>query len=192
MGSSISPSHRQKSRSLEKFLCEEFVLVHINPQHAEVVLPDYLRTQSTVTLKLSHHFRGQLTINREQVMAELSFKGSLTRCVIPFDAIWAMTSLKGEKLFWPEAAHEEVQKLFKEEFAVSGSPSSTSDEKNSGQEQPVPKTQHPTSPARPALALAPATRHGEKDDASPLAGSAEKGENEAKPRPARGHLKRVK
>lgn len=101
----------EKQKSIEKLLDSgDYVLVHLNPRNKDLVVPEYLCKDPSLTLKLSKFFRGKLDISEEQVSADLLFGGKYFTCKIPYDAIWGCTSEKGENLIWPENTPEEVLK----------------------------------------------------------------------------------
>lgn len=102
---------KQKHENLIRFLdSDEFVLVHVNPKNKDLVVPEYLTKDPSVTLKLSRYFRGKLEVGNEVVEVDLLFGGKYFTCVIPYDAIWGCTSEKGENVIWPESTPEEVLK----------------------------------------------------------------------------------
>lgn len=99
---------QEKRETVEKFLDEEYVLIHLDPSVSGVALPDYLAEDQSVTLKLSRYFRGKLEITDKKVKAELLFNGDYCECTIPFTAIWGCTSEKGKNLIWPEDTPKSV------------------------------------------------------------------------------------
>ena len=99
---------REKRETLERFLGDEHVLVHLTPQTEGVQVPVHLRENPTVTLKLSRYFRGQMNVTETEVTADLLFGSSYFECRIPFDAIWGLTSTRGQFLMWPSSAPAEV------------------------------------------------------------------------------------
>jgi stringent starvation protein B len=101
-------TNRQKRETLERLLNEEHVLVHIVPSAEGVSVPANLVATSTLTLKLSRHFRGRMQLKPEEVVAELLFGENYFTCKVPYPAIWGVTSFKGQFLMWPESAPDEV------------------------------------------------------------------------------------
>ena len=100
---------REKREALETLLEQKYVMAHLDPRSDEVVLPDHLKDSPTLTLQLSLRFRGDMTIERTMVCAELLFSGEYFSCEVPYDAIWALTSEEGEMRLWPESMPEELQ-----------------------------------------------------------------------------------
>lgn len=104
----MKDSAKEKQETLERMLSDEHVLVHLAPQAPGVELPDHLRRNPTVTLKLSRHFRGRMEISASEVSAELLFGERYFTCRVPLAAVWGMTSLRGQFLMWPDSAPTEV------------------------------------------------------------------------------------
>jgi stringent starvation protein B len=101
----------EKQKNLNNLLDScDYVLVHLNPKNKDLIVPEYLCNDPSLTLKLSRYFRGKLDISEEQISAELLFGGKYFTCKIPFDAIWGCTSEKGENFIWPENTPEDVLK----------------------------------------------------------------------------------
>ena len=94
--------------ALERALEDKEVFVHLNGQAEEVSLPMQLMGSPNVTLKLSHYYRGPLTISETEVQAELLFPEGAHTCVVPIKHIWGITQMSGESRFWPEHAPREI------------------------------------------------------------------------------------
>lgn len=111
--SDTKASHAKEKRdAVQRLLLDEFVLLHVDPSQDGVALPPHLSEQPTVTLKLSHQFAGALLVEPSHISAELLFKGNYFTCVIPYEALWGLTSAKGENLIWPFSVPDGVlQKL---------------------------------------------------------------------------------
>jgi hypothetical protein len=95
---------KEKFTLLNKLLFDEYMIVQVNPAVAGVILPDHLKKESTITLKLSKLFSGGMEITPEKIEANLSFNKQYFCCVIPLDAIWGAVSIKNEVTVWPESA----------------------------------------------------------------------------------------
>jgi stringent starvation protein B len=107
-GKSSKSPIKEKVDTLNRFLNDEHMLIHLCPRSKGVSIPDYLMDNPTVTLKLSRHFRGKLEITEERVKTELLFNDKYFDCVVPFEALWGMTSFRGQFLMWPESTPQEV------------------------------------------------------------------------------------
>lgn len=90
----------EKYKKIKRLLLDEHVLVHLTPSYSGVDIPPHLRGAPTVTLKLSTLFRGGLEVTEDLIIAELLFNAEYYRCLIPIDAIGAVTNVAGETFFW--------------------------------------------------------------------------------------------
>ena len=90
-----------KYHSIQKFLYDEHMLMHIDPSTAGVTLPLDLMNSPTITLKLSKLFKGKLIVEKDAIEAELLFGDEYFTCIVPLNAIWGITSYKGQTLTWP-------------------------------------------------------------------------------------------
>ncbi len=90
-----------KFQSIQKFLYDEYLLLHVDPNTEGVVLPADLMNSPTITLKLSKLFRGKLIVEKTLIEAELLFGEEYFTCMVPLNAIWGITSIKGQTLTWP-------------------------------------------------------------------------------------------
>lgn len=101
----------EKLENLNRFLdSDDYVLVHLDPKNRDLMVPDHLAGDPSITLKLSRYFRGSLELNDDLISAELLFGGEYFTCVIPYDSIWGCTSESGENIIWPESTPEDVLK----------------------------------------------------------------------------------
>jgi stringent starvation protein B len=103
-------STKPKYEAVNRFLLDEYVLIHLDPSRPGVVVPAHLAKGEVLTLKLSKLFRGAMELTREKVTADLLFDQDYFSCVVPLDAIWGATSEKGETVVWPESAPPNVLK----------------------------------------------------------------------------------
>ena len=94
--------------ALERALEDQEVFIHLNGEAEGVSLPETLAGNSNVTLKLSYHYRGPLTISDSLVSADLLFPEGAHTCEVPIEHIWGITRISGESMFWPEHAPRQV------------------------------------------------------------------------------------
>ncbi|MCB0335957.1 MAG: hypothetical protein KDD62_06610 [Bdellovibrionales bacterium] len=87
---------------------EYFILVHLNPTTEGVTIPEHLKGDPSVTLKLSQHFRGRMHLTQNKIIAELLFQGNYFDCHIPLDAIWGCSTETDKNHVWPESMPENV------------------------------------------------------------------------------------
>ena len=107
-GKTTKSPYKEKVDTLNRFLNDEHMLIHLCPRSPGVAIPEYLMDNPTVTLKLSRHFRGPLQIDDKGIRTELLFNDKYFTCVVPFEALWGMTSFRGQFLMWPESTPQEV------------------------------------------------------------------------------------
>jgi len=100
---------KEKYDALLRLLEDEYALVHLDPAFSGVILPAHLQGAPSVTLKLSRLFRGALTVGETQIEADLLFGAAYVTCVVPYGAIWGVSSAGGSNIVWPEDAPREVR-----------------------------------------------------------------------------------
>ncbi|RMG43886.1 MAG: hypothetical protein D6719_02835 [Candidatus Dadabacteria bacterium] len=106
---------REKKEAINRFLNDEYVLVHLDPSVPGTAIPPHLMHNSSVTLKLSRFFRGAMEVKDNEIHADLLFDNEYFNCIIPFSAIWGLTAFDGSNMIWPEATPKDVLKnLLKE------------------------------------------------------------------------------
>ena len=122
-------STSEKHQALDRLLEHEYVLVHVDPEVKDVLLPPHLMSRSSVTLKLSRLFRGVLDLQADKVEVELLFDQRYFTCSIPMAAIWGMTGFSGENLLWPETTPEQVLKQLLQKEEIQSSDQETTESK---------------------------------------------------------------
>lgn len=95
-------------QALEKALEDQEVFIHLDGGVETVSLPEQLAGNPNVTLKISHYYRGPLTISENEVHADLLFPEGPYTCIVPIEHIWGITQMSGESRFWPEHAPREI------------------------------------------------------------------------------------
>jgi len=106
-----------KHRTLMTLLSLGKVQVGVNSAVEGVVLPKHLmKDRDNMLLSLSTSFKGDWSIHKDRVEAELSFNKTPFKCVIPFDAIWFMRLMFDPKVEGMPS-QEELDEEFAEEFA---------------------------------------------------------------------------
>lgn len=111
--SDLDSINQEKRQALDELLnSDDFVLTHVDPVAAAVVLPAYLKENQTLTLKLSRYFRGTMTLEDDQVKADLLFGSEYFTCCVPYAAIWGLTGSSGQNRIWPDSAPDSVIRGF--------------------------------------------------------------------------------
>jgi hypothetical protein len=112
--------NKEKFRLIDKLLHGDHLLVHLNPNFEGVVIPQELQGVPTVTLKLSRLFRGGMELLPAKVEANLLFGSAYFQCIIPYEAIWGVTSESGDMTTWdleksPFVATAKIEEASEEE-----------------------------------------------------------------------------
>lgn len=97
-----------KMKLFEELMQEDHVLVHLDGSAEGVELPDHLQGNPALTLKLSYLFQGETSFDDDAIVTHLKFSGTYHRCVLPWSAIWGMTSAEGKQVTWPESLPREL------------------------------------------------------------------------------------
>ncbi len=93
-----------KREVLSLLLDKGMVMVHLNARHDGVDVPLRYRSDLHLRLNLSYNFKIEdFEVGDRAVQATLSFGGQPHRCVLPWDAIFAMTShVEPVSYLWPD------------------------------------------------------------------------------------------
>lgn len=139
---------KQKILAFDKWMKGDHVMVHLDSRCSGVEVPEFLFNQPSLTLKLSYHFQGEVKRDDNAISAYLRFSGTYHKCVIPWTAVWGMTSIEGENSIWAEdmpkevllkAGHDKLRELGKKLFNFAGkeqSSNSTPSEENTKPSSP--------------------------------------------------------
>lgn len=89
-------------------MASDHALVHLDSRRSGVSLPAQLLNQHTVCLKLSYNFQGRTSYDDEGVTSFLRFDGNYFECIIPWTAVWGMSSADGKRYIWPTDLPAEI------------------------------------------------------------------------------------
>src|SRR5262245_32431271 len=98
----------EKKKALDEMLSGDYALLHLDSRVEGVSLPAHLMGSPMVTLKVSRLFRGVMSVNDDDVCAELLFDDSYFSCRVPYTAVFAISSERGKSTMWPESIPKEV------------------------------------------------------------------------------------
>jgi stringent starvation protein B len=100
------------------------VMVHLDARRDGVDVPEQHRGHPALALNLSRAFRLDVfEVGPFSVMASLSFQGEVYRCVIPYGAIFSLTSkADGQSRIFADAVPPEVQILAADEDVEESAP----------------------------------------------------------------------
>jgi hypothetical protein len=126
-----TPTAEPTKRELVAALIEQGdVLIHLDPRRTDVVLPEHLRKTPTVALSLGLSTPvpiPDLDLGEDAITATLSFSRTPHRCVLPWTAIYLITSGHGRAYLWaqdapPEALAELLALALAEREAAAAAP----------------------------------------------------------------------
>lgn len=119
-----------KIKLFTEWMKGDHVLIHLDARREDVRVPEHLKEQTALTLKMSYLFQGKTEHNEEGITSYLKFSGLYQECHIPWSSIWGITSADGEQVVWPEDTPKELLKSsfiqHAEKQAVDSSSSSVS------------------------------------------------------------------
>ncbi len=114
---------KEKHKLIKRLLLDEYLIVQINNSTEGLLLPEALKKDHSVSLKLSKLFRGPILLKEDRIEANLSFNKAYFNCIIPLTAIWSVTSIGNEFTVWPESAPiEYLKSIINQAAATSAEP----------------------------------------------------------------------
>lgn len=101
-----------KKHVLLEYLEHGITMLHLDARRPGVVVPRQYEQDPHLRLNLSYRYQiPDLEIDDERVQATLSFGGRSFRCVVPWEAVFGITSqATGDGQVWPEDLPAEVMK----------------------------------------------------------------------------------
>lgn len=150
-------------------LDEGLVMVHLDPRTPGVVVPAQFHQDPVLRLNIAYGFNlPALDIDHEGVYAMLSFNRQNFGCMLPWDAIFAMTAPQDghEGMVWPESIPPEMAPFF-DDLGITGGavPVSLQATGETGDAAPAPEPE-PAPRPRPLLVVHEGGQQ-ERDDAGP-------------------------
>lgn len=94
--------------AIDDALQEKEAFIHLITTTDELNIPEFLTKDPTVTLKISYHFAGPVTLQSDHLTAELNFASGRHTCHVPYSAIWGLTDINGKKTLWHENIPAEI------------------------------------------------------------------------------------
>jgi stringent starvation protein B len=109
-----SPRSPEKKQTLLAFLKRGVAMVHLDARLPGVSVPEQLRTDAHLRLNLSYRYGiPDFEVGDDEIAATLSFGGHPFHCLLPWDAVFAVTSSgTGEGQVWPEDLPTEAARGF--------------------------------------------------------------------------------
>jgi stringent starvation protein B len=108
-----------KKETLLAFLARGVTMIHLDARRPGVMVPAQYADDAHLRLNLSYRYSiPDLDINDRHVQATLSFSGRPFRCILPWEAVFGITSHgTGDGQVWPEDLPVEVMQTFAERHA---------------------------------------------------------------------------
>jgi stringent starvation protein B len=108
-GATMMPLPPSKKQTLLRYLERGITMVHLDARRPGVQVPAKHSGDPHLRLNLSYRYSiPDLEIDDERVQATLSFGGAPFQCILPWAAIFGITSHAGEGQVWPEDLPTEV------------------------------------------------------------------------------------
>lgn len=99
-----------KKQTLLAFLQRGVAMVHLDARRPGVSVPPQYADDAHLRLNLSYRYSiPDFDISEARVQATLSFGGTPFQCILPWEAIFGITSHTGDGQVWPEDLPVEVR-----------------------------------------------------------------------------------
>jgi stringent starvation protein B len=104
----------EKRQTLLAFLSRGVAMVHLDARQPGVLVPEQFKSDAHLRLNLSYRYGlPEFEVGDEQIVATLSFSGRPFHCVLPWDAVFAVTSSgTAEGQVWPEDLPTDAERSF--------------------------------------------------------------------------------
>jgi|GEM_PF-3522255 len=99
---------KRKLREFEKMIDDEYVMVNLDARAEGVIVPEGLKENAALALKLSRLFQGKMTSDDFGINVYLRFSGEYFQCVLPWDSIWSIHGSSGQNVIWNEDVPSEI------------------------------------------------------------------------------------
>ncbi len=86
----MDPENKSKYEFLLKLLSEGDAMVCLDARHPGVSVPKQHKDNAMLNLVFNLNFRRPIEVQEDGIYATLSFGGRPHKCVIPFEAVWAI------------------------------------------------------------------------------------------------------
>jgi stringent starvation protein B len=110
----MSARSPEKTQTLLAFLSRGVAMVHLDARQEGVSVPDQFKSDAHLRLNLSYRYGlSDFEVGDEAISATLSFGGRPFYCVLPWDAVFAVTSSgTAEGQVWPEDLPTDAARAF--------------------------------------------------------------------------------
>ncbi len=102
--------HAKKRRLFEQLLEQGIATLHLDPRKPGVQVPAKFASQEMLLLNFSYRYNlADFRFDDREVVGTLTFQGVPFRCVLPWQAVFAITNPAREGLVWEEDLPAEVR-----------------------------------------------------------------------------------
>ena len=98
----------EKIECFELWMRGDHVMVHLDARAAGVAVPQMHAANPSLALQLSYAFRGETTHDDSEIRSYLKFNGEYFECVLPWSAIWGISSAEQDSRIWPQDMPKEL------------------------------------------------------------------------------------
>ena len=106
----MESDHKNKYDILVQLLSEGDAMVCLDARHSEVDVPNTHKDNPVLSLVFNLNFRRPFDVEETGIFATLAFGGRPHKCVIPFEAVWAIHEPESKKgQVWEESFPKDLK-----------------------------------------------------------------------------------
>ena len=106
----MESDNKNKYDILVQLLSEGDVMVCLDARHSEVDVPNTHKDNPALSLVFNLNFRRPFDVEETGIFATLAFGGRPHKCVIPFEAVWAIHEPESKKgQVWEESFPKDLK-----------------------------------------------------------------------------------
>ena len=98
----------EKIECFELWMRGDHVMVHLDARAEGVEVPQMHAANPSLALQLSYAFRGETTHDDSEIRSFLKFHGEYFECILPWSAIWGISSAEQDSRIWPQDMPKEL------------------------------------------------------------------------------------
>ena len=121
MSKTIEERNIEKKKTFDEWMKDDHVLIQLDARQESVAVPENLKADAALTLKLSYLFQGRTLVDEKKITSYLLFGDQYFECIVPWTSIWGIRSCSGEQKVWSEEIPKEIiTKMAREKLADIG------------------------------------------------------------------------
>ena len=106
----MESDNKNKYDILVQLLSEGDAMVCLDARHSEVDVPNTHKDNPALSLVFNLNFRRPFDVQETRIFATLAFGGRPHKCVIPFEAVWAIHEPESKKgQVWEESFPKDLK-----------------------------------------------------------------------------------